>query len=243
MSDDPDKNCITTPDGGCVGGVDAGLEPCMHDPPQKKYPDLKELRNARYDEQGGKCIWCGCQMQRDGIPGQKSQSPNLCTLEHMIDRLNPARWEKNLPDSPKRYTAACAKCNHDRSAWNQEHTPKELILTLSRKPKGMRARDVILEYYKTHTYVEPPPYKPRGNRTGVDGESQEFDDIVGTQVPESPVYVLYRYASDGPDIYNIKIILKKELPSDAIHCGTARTTPPMEEWCNPSYYERSQSLT
>lgn len=28
----PDKNCISTADGGCVGGVGAGLAPCMHDP-------------------------------------------------------------------------------------------------------------------------------------------------------------------------------------------------------------------
>ena len=28
---EPDANCITTPDGGCVGGLAAGNEPCMHD--------------------------------------------------------------------------------------------------------------------------------------------------------------------------------------------------------------------
>lgn len=29
----PDANCITTPDGGCVGGINAGMQPCMHDEP------------------------------------------------------------------------------------------------------------------------------------------------------------------------------------------------------------------
>lgn len=28
---EPDANCITTPDGGCIGGTLAGKPPCMHD--------------------------------------------------------------------------------------------------------------------------------------------------------------------------------------------------------------------
>src|ERR1700677_1658496 len=133
----------------------------MDEQPKKIYPDLKEIRNKRFDEQGGLCFWCNEPMIRDGLPGIKAQPPSLCTIEHMIDRLDPRRWDKNLPESPRRYVAACAQCNHDRSAWTQEHTPKELLLMLSRKPKGLRARDVILSYYETHEYIEPPTYKPR----------------------------------------------------------------------------------
>lgn len=32
---EPDKNCITTPDGGCIGGALAGKTTCMHDIPKR----------------------------------------------------------------------------------------------------------------------------------------------------------------------------------------------------------------
>lgn len=32
---DPDANCITTPDGGCIGGTLIGKHPCTHDLPKR----------------------------------------------------------------------------------------------------------------------------------------------------------------------------------------------------------------
>jgi len=31
-ADPPDANCVTTADGGCIGGLSAGMAPCLHDP-------------------------------------------------------------------------------------------------------------------------------------------------------------------------------------------------------------------
>lgn len=126
-----------------------------------QYIDLKEIRNIRFDQQGGKCHYCGCQMLREMEHRSGAGQPwYLCTLEHLTDRLNPHRWDKNTDDSPRRYAAACARCNHARSAWNQRHAPKDLIDLLSRNLQRKTSRQIITEYYETHEYVEPPPFKP-----------------------------------------------------------------------------------
>lgn len=124
-----------------------------------QYVDLKDIRNTRFDEQGGKCYYCGCQMLRDMQHVQRGSQPwYLCTLEHLTDRLDPRRWDRNTDDSPQRYAAACARCNHSRSAWNQKHAPKELIDLLSRNPERRSGRQIVTEYYSTHEYVPPPPF-------------------------------------------------------------------------------------
>jgi len=123
------------------------------------YTSARAIRNKRYDEQRGLCYYCNVPMIKTG-DGRKSQPHNLCTLEHLVDRLSPFRWDDNIDSSSRRYVAACARCNHTRSAWNMKHTPKELITLLSHKPKGVTARSIVLEFYKTHHYVEPPPFRP-----------------------------------------------------------------------------------
>jgi hypothetical protein len=125
------------------------------------YFDLKDIRNKRFDEQGGKCYYCGVQMLREmQYKPRQGQPWYLCTLEHLTDRLDPHRWDKNTDQSPQRYAAACARCNHARSAWNQKHTPPELIDLLSRNPERKRGRQIVTEYYETHEYVPPPPFDP-----------------------------------------------------------------------------------
>lgn len=124
-----------------------------------QYLSRTEIRNQRFDEQGGKCYYCGCAMLREMQHRQGGGQPwYLCTLEHLTDRLDPRRWDKNEDDSPQRYAAACARCNQARSAWSQKYTPKELIDLLSRNPKRRSGREIVTEYYQTHEYVEPPPF-------------------------------------------------------------------------------------
>lgn len=124
-----------------------------------RYVDLKRIRNQRFDEQDGLCYYCKRPMVREieYIPGG-GQPHNLCTLEHLTDRLDPRRWDKNTKESPRRYAAACARCNNARSEWVHMHTPKDLILMLSRNPGRRRGREIVLEYYETHEYVEPPTF-------------------------------------------------------------------------------------
>jgi hypothetical protein len=126
-----------------------------------QYFDLKQIRNTRYDEQRGKCYYCKTPMLREMDYRRGGGQPwYLCTLEHLTDRLDPRRWDKNTDSSPQRYAAACARCNHARSAWNQKHTPKELIDLLSRNPNRRNGREIVTEYYATHEYVPPPPFVP-----------------------------------------------------------------------------------
>lgn len=126
-----------------------------------QYIDLKDIRNIRYDEQNGKCFYCGCQMLRE-MPYRSGggQPWYLCTLEHLTDRLDPRRWDKNTDDSAQRYAAACARCNHARSAWSQKYAPKELIDLLARNPLRKSGREIVTEYYTHREYVPPPPFVP-----------------------------------------------------------------------------------
>lgn len=126
-----------------------------------KYLDLKEIRNIRFDEQDGKCFYCGVEMLKEMEYRPRQGQPwYLCTLEHLTDRLDPRRWDKNEDDSPQRYAAACARCNHARSAWSQLHTPKELIRLLATNPERKKGREIVTDYYKTREYVPPPPFLP-----------------------------------------------------------------------------------
>ncbi len=130
----------------------------------KVYIDRKEVRNQRFHEQGGKCYYCNVQMIFKGpdIQRKKHNQPDtLCTLEHLTDRLDPRRWNKNEPDSPRRYAAACRKCNTERSAHVCKHTPDELLQKLSHLPRGHRARDYVICYYMIHEYIPPPPFTPK----------------------------------------------------------------------------------
>jgi hypothetical protein len=62
IADRPDENCITLPNGVCVGGVAAGKSPCMHDirqgyfnvvPSGLPIPDQKEKRIGEKDPEEG----------------------------------------------------------------------------------------------------------------------------------------------------------------------------------------------
>jgi hypothetical protein len=145
---------------------------------------MAEIRHARFVEQGGLCYYCKAPMVEDFACGKRRVPANLCTLEHLICRLDPKRWDENRPDSPRRYAAACAACNHQRAAWCQQHTPKELLNRLSKKRNTQTAREVVLEYYLTHPYIEPPPYVPGCGLEG--GTLREHPAFGPRQDPRTP---------------------------------------------------------
>lgn len=124
-----------------------------------RYVDPKKIRNQRFDEQGGLCCYCQRPMIREmGYISGGGQPHDLCTLEHLTDRLDPSRWDRNVPESQQRYAAACARCNNARSEWVHMHTPNELIQMLARNPLNKKGREIVMEYYEHHEYVSPPPF-------------------------------------------------------------------------------------
>lgn len=131
-----------------------------------KYIDAKDIRNQRFDEQGGLCYYCKSPMLKD-MPHRSGggQPWFLCTLEHLTDRLDPRRWDKNEDDSPQRYAAACARCNHARSAHSQKHAPRELIQLLATNPQRLSGREIVTAFYQRHPYVPPPPFVPPETKT------------------------------------------------------------------------------
>jgi hypothetical protein len=62
-------------------------------------------REILYEQQGGKCFYCGCLMVKGPHAPFKELPPNAATLEHLHSRLNPVRKVAN----PK--VVACASCN------------------------------------------------------------------------------------------------------------------------------------
>lgn len=126
-----------------------------------QYIDPKDIRAQRFEEQGGLCYYCKSPMLKEMQHTQRGSQPwYLCTLEHLTDRLDPSRWDKNTDDSPQRYAAACARCNHARSAHSQKYAPKELITLLATNPERKSGRQIVTEYYSTHEYVPPPTFIP-----------------------------------------------------------------------------------
>lgn len=76
---------------------------------------IKRQRERLFQEQGGLCYWCERPMvlperyPESGIP-----PADHCTLDHLRDRFNPKRREKNI-HRERRRVAACSECNYERS--------------------------------------------------------------------------------------------------------------------------------
>lgn len=49
----PDRYCITLADGSCVGGVEAGLSPCMHDIAEQQRVEKWAVEAGYLDADGG----------------------------------------------------------------------------------------------------------------------------------------------------------------------------------------------
>lgn len=63
---------------------------------------LSSLRSR----QGNKCYYCSCEMNGS------NKSPQLATVEHLIDKWSSTKHIKN--DSPSNLVAACFQCNNSR---------------------------------------------------------------------------------------------------------------------------------
>lgn len=77
---------------------------------------IRERREKLFDEQGGLCHWCKCQMVIDPESyARGGQLPrNTCTLDHLVHRMDPRRMYP--AGGEKRYVAACLGCNEARGA-------------------------------------------------------------------------------------------------------------------------------
>lgn len=70
-------------------------------------------RAVLFQEQGGLCHWCKQPMQLLTMPEQPKSMPlDLCTIDHLRDRFDPARRE--VARGERRLVAACWDCNHKR---------------------------------------------------------------------------------------------------------------------------------
>ena len=74
----------------------------------------KRRRAELYKEQGGDCYWCHQPMVLlEQYPADGILSDEICTLDHLFDRLHPERLA-NVPPKTQRWVAACYGCNQTR---------------------------------------------------------------------------------------------------------------------------------
>lgn len=87
--------------------------------------DTERKRMSLFRRQDGRCYWCACDLVVSP-PGKhiKSPPPNLATIEHLRDRFDPTRWERNR-NGERRLVLACLECNNRRGAENQAAAGKE----------------------------------------------------------------------------------------------------------------------
>lgn len=92
-------------------------------------PELRrKLLVKEFQNQRGKCYWCGCQMKLP-VPGQKPEL-TTATREHMIPKLFGGTFGKG------NIKAACLKCNNARGA--------AMVKSLeTARPKGVKPESVI----------------------------------------------------------------------------------------------------
>lgn len=86
--------------------------------------DKKKRRAKLFREQSGLCHWCRQPMRMLHVEGG-DQPPDLCTLDHLRDRFDPAR--RQPANGEKRLVAACFKCNNDRGAKRQAEISKRTL--------------------------------------------------------------------------------------------------------------------
>ena len=80
-------------------------------------------RQKLFLQQNGKCYWCQTQMTRALGPRTRTDPPHpltMCTLDHVVDRLDPRRRQKPRSDEVRR-VAACLRCNRERSVTAQRN--------------------------------------------------------------------------------------------------------------------------
>lgn len=91
---------------------------------------------ALFIRQGRRCFWCAAEMLPPGSHTSKHGQPtppNLCTLDHLDDRLS---VERGRHMGELRRVAACWRCNNLRGTASQAAQPKsELHRRSGRFPK------------------------------------------------------------------------------------------------------------
>ena len=96
---------------------------------------FKRKRLQLFQQQDGKCFYCGCEMviETDG-----DLKYNSLTLEHLFEKGHPNRSIQY--QDIKKYAAACHKCNHERGIWTD---------SVSRQNKG---ENIFAQSKKEYNY-------------------------------------------------------------------------------------------
>lgn len=101
-----------------------------------------------FDRQKGLCHWCKAPMMPPGthvFAKRKKIPSDLCTLDHLYDRMHPLRHTP-CQRGERRHVAACWACNTERGRQSQAAQPIEELWRRSRqwdKLKGVNVDAVI----------------------------------------------------------------------------------------------------
>lgn len=100
--------------------------------------DYVRTRIRRYLEQDGRCHWCKGKMVLIVGYNPYGWSPpdNMATLDHLHSKLSPGRSDRG----GYKNVAACAKCNRDRAAREEQDLgAEELRRRAGRRPCPMHS--------------------------------------------------------------------------------------------------------
>jgi hypothetical protein len=93
---------------------------------------MRRRRATLFKQQDGKCYWCECPMLFVAyIPKRQRMPKDLCTIDHLRDRFDPARRERCKPGE-QRLVAACWECNNRRGRERQAQISKKTLNRRSR---------------------------------------------------------------------------------------------------------------
>lgn len=92
---------------------------------QRRNRARKFYRRRLFEEQAGKCCYCGCEMifREGGFRHGEKVPVNLATLEHFDDRWDPQRGTFGY--GVRRTALACNRCNNQRAKEREAAQPKE----------------------------------------------------------------------------------------------------------------------
>jgi 5-methylcytosine-specific restriction endonuclease McrA len=105
---------------------------------------LQRSRQLAFDQQEGKCYYCGFRMRMHGANGP---SRLLCTAEHLIPR------GEGGSDAPSNIVAACIHCNQTRHRRKQPPPPDRYKAEVQRRVKRGRWLPHQVRQWATSTPV------------------------------------------------------------------------------------------
>lgn len=151
-STEPDANCVTLPDGSCVGGLNSGKEPCMHDmarealKPKPKRPTADEVPTPglqhyvdvdqfRTDTRVTEATLDTCMIEQNGLRAYYGAQAARAEAQHARLKVKFEVIEATLYDKHRKALAASG----------EKTTEKMVENAVKLDPRWLKAKNLVIE--------------------------------------------------------------------------------------------------